>query len=327
MGRWAEIGRRLRYTGRLLWRSAVTPMQGTHQRPRLAAPDELGVTFIGHSSFLVQAGGKNLLFDPVFSTWLILLRRQRRPGVRVRDLPPIDIVLLSHAHMDHLDRSSLRRVVRATRRRSGRAPIAVVPNDVADVVRGLGFSQVVELRWWESHTAGSLAITHTPAKHWGTRWITDGHRGYGGYFVEGGARRLYYSGDTAYFSGFREIGTRLSPDIALLPIGAYTPDSYRAVHASPEDALRAFQDLGAERMVPMHYGTFWLSEEPMEEPLPRLLASAKRLGLAERVTVIREGETQVFGRAGEAYEDDRKTDGSRSVKGKSRTVTGESFAY
>jgi L-ascorbate metabolism protein UlaG (beta-lactamase superfamily) len=327
MGRWAEIRRRLRYTGHLLWRSAVTPMRGTHQRPRAAMPDELGITFIGHSSFLVQAGGKNLLFDPVFSTWLILLRRQRRPGVRVRDLPPIDVVLLSHAHMDHLDRSSLRRVVRATRRRGGRAPIAVVPNDVADVVRGLGFSKVVELRWWESCPAGSLTITHTPAKHWGTRWITDGHRGYGGYFIEGGACRLYYSGDTAYFPGFREIGARLKPEIALLPIGAYTPDSYRAVHTSPEDALRAFQDLGARAMVPMHYGTFWLSEEPLDEPLPRLLASAKRLEVADRIAVIHEGETRIFGSAGETYGHDRETDGSRSVEGKSRPVTGESFAY
>jgi L-ascorbate metabolism protein UlaG (beta-lactamase superfamily) len=256
--------------------------------------DALGVTFIGHSSFLVQAAGENLLFDPVFSTWLILLRRQRRPGVRVRDLPPIDIVLLSHAHMDHLDRSSLRRVVRATRRRSGRAPVVVVPTEVADIVRGLGFSEIIELRWWESYAAGGVTITHTPAKHWGTRWIMDGHRGYGGYVVEGGARRLYYSGDTAYFDGFREIGDRLRPEIALLPIGAYTPESYRAVHTSPEDALRAFQDLEAEVMVPMHYGTFWLAEEPLEEPLPRLLASAEKLGLAERIAVVEEGDTRIF---------------------------------
>lgn len=301
MGRWAEIGRRLRYTGHLLWRSAVTPMRGTHQRPLIAAPDELGITFIGHSSFLVQTAGQNLLFDPVFSTWLILLRRQRRAGVRVRDLPPIDVVLLSHAHMDHLDRSSLKRVVRATRRKSGRAPVVVVPTDVGDVVRGLGFSQVIELGWWESFVSGDLTIIHTPAKHWGTRWIMDGHRGYGGYCVEGGARRLYYSGDTGYFGGFREIGARLEPEIALLPIGAYTPDSYRTVHTSPEDALRAFEDLGAEQMVPMHYGTFWLAEEPIEEPLPRLLASAKRLGLADRVAVVQEGETQIFRAAQEAF--------------------------
>jgi L-ascorbate metabolism protein UlaG (beta-lactamase superfamily) len=302
-GRWAEIRRRLGYTAHLLWRSAVTPMRGTHQKPRLVTPEELGITFIGHSSFLVQAAGRNLLFDPVFSTWLILLRRQRRAGVRVRDLPPIDAVLLSHAHMDHLDRASLRRVVRATRRRTGRSPAVIVPADVSDVVGGLGFSEVIELRWWERHELGGLSITHTPAKHWGTRWIMDGHRGYGGYAMEGGARRLYYSGDTAYFTGFQEIGTRLRPEVALLPIGAYTPDSYRAVHASPEDALRAFQDLGAEVMVPMHYGTFWLSDEPLEEPLPRLLAAAKRLGVAGRITVIREGETQVFRGVGSSFED------------------------
>jgi L-ascorbate metabolism protein UlaG (beta-lactamase superfamily) len=304
MGRWAEIGRRLRYAGHLLWRSAITPMRGTHRQPQLAPQDELGITFIGHSSFLVQAAGQNLLFDPVFSTWLILLRRQRRPGVRVRDLPPIDIVLLSHAHMDHLDRRSLRRVVRATRRHTGRAPVVIVPNDVADVVRGLGFSEIVELRWWKSYRAGSLTVTHTPAKHWGTRWIMDGHRGYGGYFVEGGARRLYYSGDTAYFGGFREVGTNLRPEIALLPIGAYSPDSYRAVHMSPEDALRAFQDLGADCMVPMHYGTFWLSEEPVEEPLPRLLDSAESLGLQDRIAIIQEGETQLFNSSKQAYQDD-----------------------
>ena len=303
IGRWAEIKRRLRYTARLLWRSAVTPMRGTHRRPQLVKPDELGITFIGHSSFLVQVAGQNLLFDPVFSTWLILLRRQRRAGVRVRDLPPIDMVLLSHAHMDHLDRSSLRRVVRATRRRTGRAPAVVVPTDVADVVRSLGFSKVIELEWWEKYVAGDLTITHTPAKHWGTRWITDGHRGYGGYLVEGGARRLYYSGDTAYFAGFHEIGARLQPEVALLPIGAYTPDSYRAVHTSPEDALRAFEDLGAGWMVPMHYGTFWLSEEPLDEPLPRLLASAKRMGLSDRIAVVREGETRVFRAARQSFED------------------------
>ena len=294
MGRWGELGRRLRYAGHLLWRSAVTPMRGSHREPRITPRSELGITFIGHSSFLVQAAGQNLLFDPVFSTWLILLRRQRRPGVRVKDLLPIDIVLLSHAHMDHLDRRSLRKVVRATRKRTGRAPVVIVPNDVGDILRGLGFAQVIELRWWESYRAGGLTITHTPAKHWGTRWFMDGHRGYGGYVIEGGARRLYYSGDTAYFGGFREIGARLRPEVALLPIGAYAPESYRAVHTSPEDALRAFKDLGADWLVPMHYGTFWLSEEPMHEPLPRLLASAKKVGLADRIAVVREGETRSF---------------------------------
>jgi L-ascorbate metabolism protein UlaG (beta-lactamase superfamily) len=216
--------------------------------------------------------------------------------------------------MDHLDRASLRRVVRITRRRKGRAPVVVVPNDVGDIVRGLGFSAVIELRWWESYVAGGLTITHTPAKHWGTRWIMDGHRGYGGYLVEGGARRLYYSGDTAYFAGFHEIGVRLRPEVALLPIGAYAPDSYRAVHTSPEDALRAFQDLGAEWMVPMHYGTFWLSEEPLEEPLPRLLASAESMGLADRIAVVPEGETKIFRVASQTMQDHHQEAGTATAQ-------------
>ncbi len=299
MGRLAEIRRRVRYSGHLLWRSAVTPMQGRPQEPRLVAPDELGVTFIGHSSFLVQAAGRNLLFDPVFARFLILLRRQRRPGVRVRDLPPIDLVLLSHAHMDHLNRPSLRRVVQETLRQTGKAPVAVVPRDVGDVLRGLGFSRIIELSWWERCEVAGLTITHTPARHWGTRWFMDGHRGYGGFVVEGGAQRLYYSGDTAYFRGFEEIGERLRPEVALLPIGAYSPDSYRSVHTSPEDALKALEDLGAAHMIPMHYGTFWLSHEPMTEPLPRLLRSAEQLGLRDRVLPLPEGETVVF-RPGEA---------------------------
>ena len=119
----------------------------------------------------------------------------------------------------------------------------------------------------------------------------DTHRGYGGYVVEGGGQAVYHSGDTAYFDGFREIGRRLRPQIALLPIGAYFPDSYRAVHTSPEEAVRGFVEVGAERMVPMHYGTFRLGREPMDEPVKRLVAEAKRLGIKGRINVLEEGET------------------------------------
>jgi len=290
----AEIRRRLRYALALIWRSAISPLRGESRKPEMVGGKKLGVTFIGHSSFLLQVAGMNILCDPVFASWLVLLRRQRRPGVKIKDLPATDLVLLSHAHMDHLNRPSLRKIVQRTRRLKGRAPIVVVPWDVGDVVRDLGFERVIELRWWEATNVGPLRITLTPGKHWGTRWFNDGHRGYGGYVVEGGAQRLYYSGDTAYFGGFREIGARLRPEIALLPIGAYTPDSYRAVHTSPEDALQALRDVGARWMVPMHYGTFWLGEEPMDEPLPRLLASAAKMGLSERVRVVTEGETAAF---------------------------------
>jgi L-ascorbate metabolism protein UlaG (beta-lactamase superfamily) len=124
----------------------------------------------------------------------------------------------------------------------------------------------------------------------------DTHRGFGGYALEAeGAETVYHSGDTAYFGGFTEIGRRLAPKIALLPIGAYFPDSYRSVHTSPEEALRAFVDLGAETMVPMHYNTFRLGREPMDEPLPRLLMAAERAGVVTKIRALAEGERLLVG--------------------------------
>ena len=209
-------------------------------------------------------------------------------------MPEIDVVLLTHAHMDHLNRPTLRRVVRATRRATGRAPIAIVPKGVEDLVSTLGFSEVRSLEWWQETQAAGLKITLTPAKHWGARMISDVHRLFGGYVIEDASgHRVYHSGDTAYFDGFAEIGRRLHPQTALLPIGAYFPDSYRAVHTNPEAALQACVDLGAETMVPMHYGTFPLGREPMEEPPVRLMEDARRRGLQDRVKILGEGETLV----------------------------------
>ncbi len=294
---------KLRQLWKLVRESHATPILGEPQKPVLADGEAAAVTFIGHSSFLLQTGGLNVLIDPVFATRLILLRRQRRPGVLVRDLPRIDAVLLTHAHMDHLNRPSLRSVTREMRRRGLPGPIAIVPNGVEDLVRGLGFSEVRELRWWEStvlHTqnGASVSVTASPAQHWGARMFKDTHRGFGGYVLQAeGSPTIYHSGDTAYFDGFTEIGERLRPEVALLPIGAYFPDSYRAVHTSPEEALRAFIDLGAGVMVPMHYNTFRLGREPMTEPLPRLLAAAKSAHIAEKVKPLAEGETWLVTRS------------------------------
>jgi L-ascorbate metabolism protein UlaG (beta-lactamase superfamily) len=279
---------------RLVKHSAMARRTGRTYRPVLAASGQMGVTFIGHSSFFLQIGGANIVIDPIFAPWLFVLKRLRRPGLRIKDLPPLDAVLVTHAHFDHLHRPSLRALARATRIRSGRTPLLIVPDNVTDLVFDLGFDRVVELGWWQQFQLGEVLVTAAPAKHWGARVIRDVHRGYGGYCLSGGGHSIYHSGDTAYFSGFREIGQRLNPDVALLPIGAYQPESFRNVHTSPEDALHAFADLGARHMIPMHFGTFKLSQEPVDEPVKRLLSGALRLGITERVHVLEEGVAEFF---------------------------------
>lgn len=282
--------RKLQQIWRLVRESHKQPLRGQALRYTAPPEGENGVTFIGHSSFLLELGGVRALVDPVFARSLVVLRRQRLPGLDWRSLPAIDAVLLTHAHMDHLNVRSLRRVIRRTRRLTGRAPEVVVPRGVEDLVSRLGFARVHTMEWWGEAQVAGLSVTMTPAQHWGARMFRDVHRGFGGYVLCGGGSSVYHSGDTAYFEGFREIGRRLAPEVALLPIGAYFPDSYRAVHTSPEDALRAFRDLGSALMVPMHFGTFRLGREPMDEPPVRLMAEAARLGIEERVRILTEGE-------------------------------------
>jgi L-ascorbate metabolism protein UlaG (beta-lactamase superfamily) len=287
------LRRRARQFSKLVRRSAVTRISGQTRKPVLARPGEMALTFIGHSSFFVQLGGKNVIIDPNFARWLFLLKRQRRPGLRVNDLPAIDVVLVTHAHFDHLHRASLRAVCRAARRK-GVKPVIVVPTDVSDLVSDLGFGEVIELEWWEQLRRGGLTIVHTPSRHWGARVLKDHHRGFGGYVLRAGRQIVYHAGDTAYFSGFREIGRKLEPELALLPIGAYNPPSFRNVHTSPADAVQAFLDLGARWMAPMHYGSFRLSHEPMDEPLRLLAEEARRHGIQNRVVVMQEGVTHFF---------------------------------
>ncbi len=294
MTRIEEKARKLAYLSELVGQSATTPLGGASQLPTLARSHELGVTFIGHSSFLIQIAGLTVLIDPVFVRWLIVLRRLRRPGVRIDGLPAIDAVLLTHAHMDHLNRPSLRRIIAHTRRITGKAPMAIVPWGVQNLIQDLGFSRIIALEWWQSTQLEAVDVTLTPAKHWGARLFKDTYRGFGGYVLRGGGHTVYHSGDTAYFSGFAEIGRRLAPEIALLPIGAYSPDNFRAVHTSPEDALQGFLDLRARWIVPMHFGTFRLSAEPVAEPLPRLLAAARSAGVEDCVCALSEGETRIF---------------------------------
>ena len=272
----------------MVWKALLTKRTGQHKRPVYPklTRGHLALTWIGHASFLVQFNDLNVLIDPNFANWLFLLKRIKRAGLRIEDLPPIDLVLLTHAHFDHFHKPTLRRLP---------APkIGVMPWGVGDLARDLGFSRIIELQTWESFSHGDWRVTLTPCKHWGARTIHDEHRGYGGFLLEHQGRRVFHAGDSAYFDGFKEIGRRCAPELALLPIGAYYPDSFRHVHMGPDEAMHVFHDLGARWLVPMHYGTFKLSFEDLDEPPRWLKEIAHRDGLSHRVKILEEGVPQVF---------------------------------
>jgi L-ascorbate metabolism protein UlaG (beta-lactamase superfamily) len=170
----------------------------------------------------------------------------------------------------------------------------VVPDGVTNLVHDLGFERVHEMNWWDEWTHDGLKITFTPAKHWGARVLHDRHRGYGGFVIEFEGRRIYHCGDSAYFPGFKEIGARLAPEIALLPIGAYEPPSFRDVHMGPEQAVKAFHELKAKTFVPMHFGTYRLSYEPMHEPAERLMRAGAQAGILPNIRFLIEGQPQIF---------------------------------
>jgi len=272
----------------LVWKALLTRRYGEHKRPVFPKlkHGQVAITWIGHASFLIQFTDLNVLVDPNFANWLFLLKRIKRSGLKIEDLPPIDLVLLTHAHFDHFHKPTLRKLPHPK--------IGVMPWGVGDLAQNLGFARVIELEWWESFAQREWKVTLTPCKHWGARTLHDQHRGYGGFVLEHQGRRIYHAGDSAYFDGFKEIGKRLAPDVALLPIGAYHPESFRKVHMGPDEAVKAFNDLHAHWFVPMHYGTFKLSFEDMDEPPRWLRELAHENGISQKLRILEEGVPTVF---------------------------------
>ncbi len=272
----------------MVWKPLFTRRKGEHRPPAFPrlGRGKVAVTWIGHASFLIQFNDLNVLIDPNFANWLFLMKRVKRPGLRLRDLPPVDLVLLTHAHYDHFHKPTLRRLPPSK--------IGIIPWGVGDLTHGLGFRRIIELQTWESFSHGGWKVTLTPCKHWGARTLRDHQRGYGGFVLEHQGRTLYHCGDSAYFDGFKEIGARCRPEIALLPIGAYYPDSFRHVHMGPDEAVHAFRDLHARLMIPMHYGSFKLSFEEIDEPLRWFGEIVERDKLDRKVHVLEEGVPHVF---------------------------------
>lgn len=260
------------------------------EAPRLARPrapkGETRITWIGHATFLIQFGGLNVLTDPVFSLRASPIsrlgpRRLLPPALGIDELPPIDVVLLSHSHYDHLDAPS----VEGLRDRFGDTVQWVTPLGYRSWFEGRGVRRVRELDWGEETSAAPLEITACPAQHWCRRGLRTNARLWASFVLRSpGGQRVYFGGDSGYFEGYREIGARHGPfDVLLLPIGAYEPRWFmKTSHMNPEDAVRAYQDLGGRGgFVGMHWGTFRLTDEEVLEPPVRTRAAWARAGLPE----------------------------------------------
>jgi len=282
---------RLLFTPRARWPSAV-PVEP--RRPPSAGPDEVVVTFVGHATFLVQVAGLNLLIDPVYAERASPVafagpRRVRAPGVRFDDLPTIAVVLLSHNHYDHCDLGTLRAIERRFH------PRVVTPIGNGGLLRSAGIGQVEEIDWWQQAREVPLPITLAPAQHFSSRNMFDRNRAlWGGFLIEVGGRRILHAGDSGYGPHFREIARRLGPiDLALLPIGAYEPRWFmKDIHMNPAEAVQAHLVLAARQSIAMHFGTFQLTPEGIDEPVRDLAQALRERGVpADRFRTMAVGES------------------------------------
>jgi len=262
--------------------------------PVLDAGAAAVLTFIGHSTFLIQTPAGNILTDPMYSERAGPLnvfgpRRVRPPAVRFGDLPPIALVLLSHNHYDHCDVRTLRLLAQRF------DPIAVTPLGNGGIVRAVGIRRVEEVDWWQAATIAPLPVTLTPAYHFSARGPFDKNRAlWGGFVITAGGTRIYFAGDTAYSPFFRDIGERLGPiDLALLPIGAYEPRWFmQIVHMNPDEAAQAHLELMTPLSLAMHYGTFQLTTEGIDEPVRALDDARRARGIPPaRFRTLRFGES------------------------------------
>jgi L-ascorbate metabolism protein UlaG (beta-lactamase superfamily) len=257
-----------------------------HPEPGSWSDEEMTVAWLGHATVLINFYGTWLATDPALRSHIGLNlagvtigpRRLVEPALSIKQLPPLDAVLVSHAHMDHCDLGTLKRLPRHTH--------AIVQRNNGDLVRR--FRQVSELAWGEAVEVNGARIEAIEVNHWGARRLTDRHRGYGGFLITKHDRALVFGGDTAYTKAFSRLRKRFAQiDLAILPIGAYDPYIY--AHANPEQAWQMSREMNATYILPMHHSTFRLSREPVKEPIERLFKAAG--SESWRVCLSEPGET------------------------------------
>lgn len=267
--------------GHWLGRALRRPRPVTREPLAPVRPGELGLTFGGHASLIARYHDLAIAFDPMLGSWLGGVRRAVAPGLSAEALAAVGLVLLSHRHGDHLHLPTLRRLPRAA--------TVVVPAGAARAVARLGFARVLELQPGADLELRGVQVIAAPTVH------GDGAAARGlAYVVRGAGPSLFLCGDSAYFSGFADLGARYAPDVAALPIGGFLPASFRARHMSPLDAIYAFEDLRARILVPIHHGAFALSYERLDEPARWLGELARERGLGAHVLAMAPGQSERF---------------------------------
>ena len=266
------------------------------------------VTWIGHASTLVQASGLNVLTDPIFSEYAgpvkyVAPRRTQAPGLALAQLPKIDVVLISHNHYDHLDAPSILEL----NQQVGGPPLFLVPLGIKEWMNDLGVTTVREMDWWHTYRVNEVIFMMTPVRHWSARNGNDFNQSlWGGWAVMGTTFHWYFSGDTAYSNDFTSTKNRVNTlqtreqgggfDLALIGIGAYEPRWFMSEqHVNPSEAIKIHQDLGAKRSIGVHWGTFNLSDEALDQPPRDLVEASDAAGMGkDEFSVMAIGETRQF---------------------------------
>ncbi|MFJ8247468.1 MBL fold metallo-hydrolase [Peribacillus asahii] len=256
----------------------IKQLQANHSHP--------SITWIGHSTFLLQLNGLNILTDPVWAKRQGIQKRQTEPGILLEDLPEIDVVVISHGHYDHLDFGSIRRL-------RGK-PAFYIPHGLKKAFVRRGYQDIHEANWWDSFQAGEVTLSFVPAQHWTRRTLFDTNTSHwGGWVLQNEKTSFYFVGDTGYFRGLQEIAEKFNLQYVLMPIGAYEPEWFMSdSHINPEDAVRAFLELSGDFFIPMHYGAYRLADDTGPEALERLNQEWERQQLPdEQLKILRIGET------------------------------------
>ena len=250
----------------------------------IANPATTQITWLGHSAFLLQVKGKNILTDPHFSKRASPLsfagpKRIVAPPLNIDELPHIHAVVISHNHYDHLDKESLTELYE---RQKNAPPLFLVPLGLKEELLSYDITNVVEMDWWESHEYEGMTLTALPVKHWSQRTFFDRNKSlWAGWLVDIEDFRFFHTGDSGYSDDFRKIGEDYPGiDLATIPIGAYDPRWFmKDAHMSPKEAVQTFIDLKAGKAIGMHWGTFILTDEEMDEPPVRLAEALKEKGI------------------------------------------------